>query len=102
MQISDDNSSESGARIAKIWLLIGFVMGFASTIAAIWVMVDDFVNNGNEKLSSKVCQLLMNVVLCFTEKKDTSLGVALLLQNVFILFGSLVYKFGRNEEDWNE
>ncbi|XP_030560751.1 transmembrane protein 50A [Drosophila novamexicana] len=79
--ISDDNSSESGARIAKIWLLIGFVMGFASIIAAIWVMVDDFVNN---------------------EKKDTSLGVALLLQNVFILFGSLVYKFGRNEEDWNE
>lgn len=46
-QISEENSSESGQRIAKIWLLIGFVIGFASIIAAIWVMIDDFVNNGN-------------------------------------------------------
>lgn len=45
-QISEENSSESGQRIAKIWLLIGFVIGFASIIAAIWVMIDDFVNNG--------------------------------------------------------
>jgi len=37
-----------------------------------------------------------------TDKKETGLGVSLLLQNVFILFGSLVYKFGRNEEQWNE
>ncbi|EDV95873.1 transmembrane protein 50A [Drosophila grimshawi] len=79
--ISEDNTSESGARLAKLWLLIGFVIGFASIIAAIWVMIDNFINN---------------------DKKDSSLGVALLLQNVFILFGSLVYKFGRNEEDWNE
>ncbi|XP_023164688.1 transmembrane protein 50A [Drosophila hydei] len=79
--ISEDNTSESGARIAKIWLLIGFVIGFASIIAAVWVMIDDFINN---------------------DKKDSSLGVALLLQNIFILIGSVVYKFGRNEEDWNE
>ncbi|XP_030375718.1 transmembrane protein 50A [Scaptodrosophila lebanonensis] len=78
--ISEDNTSER-ARLAKIWLLVGFVIGFASIIAAIWVMIDNFINN---------------------EKKDSSKGVALLLQNVFILFGSLVYKFGRNEEDWNE
>lgn len=44
-KISEDNTSESGARIAKIWLLIGFVMGFASIIAAVWVMIDDFINN---------------------------------------------------------
>ncbi|XP_018801532.1 PREDICTED: transmembrane protein 50A [Bactrocera latifrons] len=79
--ISEENTSESGARIAKIYLLIGFVMGFASIIAAIWVMIDDFINN---------------------KKKDNWPGVALLMQNVFILIGSLVYKFGRNEEDWNE
>ncbi|KAH8260481.1 hypothetical protein KR038_001892 [Drosophila bunnanda] len=79
--ISEENSSESGARIAKIWLLVGFVMGFASIIAAVWVMIDDFINN---------------------EKKESWFGVALLLQNVFILFASLVYKFGRNEEEWNE
>lgn len=49
LQISEENSSESGQRIAKIWLLIGFVIGFASIIAAIWVMIDDFVNNGKER-----------------------------------------------------
>ncbi|XP_039484947.1 transmembrane protein 50A isoform X1 [Drosophila santomea] len=80
-QISEENSSESGARIAKIWLLVGFLMGFASIIAAIWVMIDDFINN---------------------EKKEGWFGVALLMQNVFILFASLIYKFGRNEEEWNE
>ncbi|KAH8366033.1 hypothetical protein KR093_008568 [Drosophila rubida] len=79
--ISEDNTSEWGARNAKIVLLLGFIMGFASIIAAIWVMISDFINN---------------------DKKETSLGVALLLQNVFILFGSLVYKFGRNEEQWNQ
>jgi len=46
VQISEENPSESGARIAKIWLLVGFVMGFASIIAAVWVMIDDFINNG--------------------------------------------------------
>ncbi|XP_017480593.1 PREDICTED: transmembrane protein 50A [Rhagoletis zephyria] len=79
--ISEENTSESGAQIAKIWLLIGFVMGFASIVAAVWVMIDDFINN---------------------TKKDNWPGVALLMQNVLILIGSLVYKFGRNEEDWNE
>ncbi|KAM8710751.1 hypothetical protein ACLKA7_017387 [Drosophila subpalustris] len=79
--ISEENTSEWGARNAKIVLLLGFIMGFASIIAAIWVMISDFINN---------------------DKKETSLGVSLLLQNVFILFGSLVYKFGRNEEQWNE
>ncbi|EDW85352.1 uncharacterized protein Dwil_GK10565 [Drosophila willistoni] len=79
--ISENNSSEVGARIAKLWLLIGFVIGFASIIAAIWVMIDDFINDRN---------------------KDSSLGVALLVQNAFILLSNLVYKFGRNEEAWNE
>ncbi|XP_037820118.1 transmembrane protein 50B [Lucilia sericata] len=79
--ISEDNTSESGARVAKIWLLIGFVMGFASIIAAVWVMIDDFINN---------------------PKKDSSLGVALLMQNFLILFASLTYKFGRDEEVWAE
>uniref|UniRef100_A0A1B0AR58 Uncharacterized protein n=1 Tax=Glossina palpalis gambiensis TaxID=67801 RepID=A0A1B0AR58_9MUSC len=45
LKISEENTSESGARVAKIWLLIAFVMGFASIIAAVWVMIDDFINN---------------------------------------------------------
>lgn len=102
LQISDENSSESGQRIAKIWLLIGFVIGFASIIAAIWVMIDDFVNNGKTIAPISIYSLGFNPLYsCSTAKKDTSKGVALLLQNVFILFASLAYKFGRNEEEWN-
>lgn len=77
----NENSDESGARIAKIWLLIGFIMGFASVMAAVWIMIEDYINN---------------------KDKNNWPGVALLLQNVLILVGSLVYKFGRNEEDWND
>ncbi|XP_067646613.1 transmembrane protein 50A [Eurosta solidaginis] len=79
--ISEENTSASGAHLAKIWLLIGFVMGFASIIAAAWVMIDVFLNNNN---------------------KSSWFGVAILMQNLLILLGSLVFKFGRNEEDWNE
>jgi len=78
--ISEDNTDSRGAVIAKVWLLIGFVMGFASTIAALWIMIDDYIN---------------------VQGKNSWAGVALLMQNVFILFGSLTYKFGRNEELWN-
>ncbi|KAL9903535.1 transmembrane protein 50B [Glossina fuscipes] len=79
--ISEENTSESGARVAKIWLLIAFVMGFASIIAAVWVMIDDFINNS---------------------EKDSAQGVALLMQNILILLANLTYKLGRNEDDWNE
>lgn len=43
--ISEDNTSENGQRIAKVWLLVGFVIGFASIIAALWVMIADYINN---------------------------------------------------------
>ncbi|KAH8286937.1 hypothetical protein KR018_010721 [Drosophila ironensis] len=100
--ISDENSSESGARIAKIWLLVGFIMGFASIIAAVWVMIDDFINNGETlRWAGPLLKDHFNHSLRLADKKDGWFGVSLLLQNVFILFASLVYKFGRNEEDWN-
>ncbi|XP_043590856.1 transmembrane protein 50A [Bombus pyrosoma] len=66
-----------GARGARGWLFIGFVMGFAAVIAACWILFADFVAAGAQHHWP---------------------GVGLFLQNVFIFLGSLTYKFGRIEE----
>jgi len=66
-----------GSNGIKIWLFTGFVLGFAAMIASVWLMIGEFT--GDQKRSQ---------------------GIALLLQNVFILFASLIYKFGRNEESF--
>jgi len=83
-QISGDAPFSGGcleARGARIWIFVGFVLGFAAIIAAVWVMVANF----NEA------------------PKDASSwpAVSLLLQNVFIFLASLTFKFGRSEEAWN-
>ncbi|KAK9298396.1 hypothetical protein QLX08_008200 [Tetragonisca angustula] len=66
-----------GARGARGWLFVGFVMGFAAVIAACWILFADFVAAGAQ---------------------HNWPGVGLFLQNVFIFLGSLIYKFGRTEE----
>ncbi|XP_029175323.1 transmembrane protein 50A [Nylanderia fulva] len=68
-----------GARGARSWLFIGFVMGFAAVIAACWILFADFVAAGVPHHWP---------------------GVGLFLQNVFIFLGSLTYKFGRSEDQW--
>lgn len=35
-----------GARGTRIWLFLGFVMGFASVIASIWILFADFMKEG--------------------------------------------------------
>lgn len=35
-----------GARGARGWLFVGFVMGFAAVIAACWILFADFVAAG--------------------------------------------------------
>lgn len=67
------------ARGARIWIFIGYVLGFAAIIAAIWVMVASF-NSADGKESNWP-------------------GVSLLLQNVCIFVSSLVYKFGRSDQE---
>lgn len=64
-----------GSSGIKIWLFTGFVLGFASVIASVWLMISEFT------VSSKTTQ-----------------GVGIVLQNFFILFASLIYKFGRSDE----
>ncbi|GAB0100868.1 transmembrane protein 50B [Sergentomyia squamirostris] len=76
------SESYSGGRLsqrgARIWLFVGFVLGFAAIIAAVWIMIAEF---------------------SLPDTKAKWPGVALLLQNLFIFLGSLVYKFGRSESD---
>lgn len=64
-----------GSSGIKIWLFTGFVLGFASVIASVWLMISEF-----------------------TESMKSTKGVGIVLQNFFILFASLIYKFGRSDE----
>lgn len=59
----------------KIWLFIGFVLGFSSVIASCWIFFANYVGKSDSVWS----------------------GIALLLQNIFIFGSSLFYKFGREE-----
>lgn len=63
-----------GSNGIKIWLFTGFVLGFASVIASVWLLISEF-----------------------TDEKHIQ-GMGIVLQNFFILFASLIYKFGRNDE----
>lgn len=58
----------------KIWLFTGFVLGFASVIASVWLLVSEFAG-----------------------KLDLQ-GAGIVLQSFFILMSSLIYKFGRSED----
>jgi len=69
-----------GQRGARIWLFIGFVLGFGAIIAAVWILFAAFVIPGKDQAYP---------------------GVGLFLQNVLIFAGSLIFKFGRSEDLWS-
>jgi hypothetical protein len=68
-----------GTRGARLWLLLGFVVGFGSLIASVWILFGAFVVSG---------------------APNQWRGAALFLQNFLIFISSLVYKFGRTEDLW--
>ncbi|KAJ3648997.1 hypothetical protein Zmor_000905 [Zophobas morio] len=68
-----------GPRGAKVWLFVGFVMGFASVIASCGILFANFAGKKNAHYWP---------------------GVGLFLQNVFIFIASLIFKFGRSEDIW--
>jgi len=70
---------------ARIWLFIGFLLGFGSLIAAFWILFGEY--------------LVSNPDNTFQPKHNYP-GVAIFMQNILIFAASLVYKFGRSEEMW--
>ena len=66
-----------GPQTARIVLFTGFLLAFVSVIASIWILFEYYV----------------------TQDKDHKYpGVALFLQNVFILGSTLLLKYGRTED----
>lgn len=63
-----------GGRGIKVFLFTGFVLGFTSIIATIWIMIAEFTVNES--------------------RTDKYPGYALLMHNVFIFLATLIYKFG--------
>lgn len=64
---------------ARVWLIMGFLLLFGSLIAASWILFGAYV---------------------VPAKSDPWPGVAVFLQNAFIFFSGIVFKFGRTEEHW--
>ncbi|XP_015917329.1 transmembrane protein 50A [Parasteatoda tepidariorum] len=68
-----------GQRGARVWLFLGFVLGFGSLIGSCWILFGLYV---------------------IPMKDPQGPGVAVFLQNIFIFLGALVFKFGRTEDLW--
>lgn len=44
-----------GPRGARLWLFLGFVVGFASLIAACWILFANYVNTGKATSAGRYC-----------------------------------------------
>lgn len=64
---------------ARLWILVGFLLGFGGLIGGCYVLFGGYV---------------------VPNEPDAWPGVAVFLQNSLIFFSALVFKFGRREEDF--
>jgi len=69
---------------ARIWLFVGFLLSFGSLIAAAWVLFGPYVADNTDPDPDK--------------RLPVGPGVSIFLQNLFIFFGAMIFKFGRTEE----
>jgi len=70
---------------ARIWLFIGFMMGFGSLIAAFWILFGEYLVPNESNPFKPV---------------HSYPGVAIFMQNLLIFGSSMLYKFGRSEDLW--
>jgi len=82
---SPDSYTEGclGANGARIWFFFGCLMGFGSLIGASYILFGEYV------APPEKATFVPNT---------TYPGVAIFLQNLFIFMASLIFKFGRSEE----
>jgi len=70
--------------LARVYIFVGFMCLFSTTIASIWVMAANFA-----PADSKV-----------KPYKQPSLGYALMVQNLLIFMSACIFKFFRVESAW--
>ena len=70
---------------SKIWFFFGFLMGFGSLIGAGWILFGEYLFYDEQ----------------YTNFAPESMwpGFAFFLQNLFIFISSVIYRFGRSEEN---
>jgi len=83
-QVRGDGYSEGclGQTGARIWMLIGFLLAFGSLIGSMWILFGVFVVNP-------------------ADGRVVNPGVSIFLQNAFIFFSTMIFKFGRTEDLWD-
>ncbi|XP_033099178.1 transmembrane protein 50A-like isoform X1 [Anneissia japonica] len=112
-QIRGDSYSSGciGQTGARIWLFLGFLLGFGALIAACWILFGCYVTHGCQDMVAPIPVTNSTNATTTTPSPVTSTpkpedfaevypGVAIFLQNFFIFFGSMIFKFGRTEELW--
>jgi len=75
-QLRDEGYGGSNPRAAKACLLLGFILGFTALTGSVWILISEYASG---------------------KYANPYPGVALLLQNILIFLGSLIFKFGRIE-----
>ncbi|XP_044746694.1 transmembrane protein 50A [Coccinella septempunctata] len=90
-----------GSRGAKLWLFLGFVLGFASVIASCWILFAVYVSSPQKVTSVPISNGTTTIKPPLPVVQSSWPGVALFLENAFIFIASLIYKFGRSEDMWN-
>ncbi|XP_028393110.1 transmembrane protein 50A-like isoform X2 [Dendronephthya gigantea] len=80
-QVRGDNYDAGflGTKGARVWLIVGFLFGFGGLIAATWILFANYV---------------------VKDVDNPYPGVAIFLQNAFIFFSGILFKFGRSEDEF--
>ncbi|XP_075550052.1 transmembrane protein 50A isoform X3 [Dermacentor variabilis] len=88
-----------GQRGARVWLFLGFALGFGSLIASCWILFGDYVTQGRLRDENFFDDPKLAHVVPGRREVQWP-GIAIFLQNSFIFLGALVFKFGRTEDLW--
>jgi hypothetical protein len=113
-QVTGDLYTEGclGRKGARAWLFVGFVLAFGGLIGSLWILVQEFIvpavtddchstNEGNSTVtvttSPSLSQSSGNT--CPPGFPHWWQGIAFFLQNLFIFLSTLIFKFGRTEEE---
>ena len=119
-QITGDTYTEGclGRKVARVWLFIGFVCAFGGLIGSLWIFVQMFLvpavtenpqggSGGSSPLNGTDGTNGTTPTGTIITTPSTSptcfpcwwQGIAFFLQNLFIFMSTLVFKFGRTEEE---